>query len=49
MIRFLISMTAELKHDLSDLATKKGLTLNGLIRLILIDWVEKKREDTDEK
>jgi len=40
MTKYLLSMPIELKEMLQKSATKKGLTLNGLILQILWDWIE---------
>ena len=49
MVRFLISIPNELKALLKNVARTQGQTLNGLIRQILWDWVERHKQwiDTD--
>ena len=42
-MRFLLNIPEELKTSLREIAKKRGLTLNGLIRNILWDWLEKER------
>ncbi len=41
MIRFLVNVPTELHALLRETAEKQGQTLNGLIRQILWDWVER--------
>ena len=49
MVRFLISMTEELRNTLKSVANQRGQTLCGLIRQILWEWVEnRKQEETSE-
>ncbi len=49
MVRFLISMTEELRNTLKSLADLRGQTLCGLIRQILWEWTEnRKREERKE-
>ncbi len=45
MTRFLISTTEEMQDILKSAADERGQTLNGLIRQILWDWVERKRAE----
>ena len=40
-MRFLISVPDKLKATLKSIAVVRGQTLNGLIREILWDWVQK--------
>ena len=40
-MQILIRTPEELKNRLREKALQKGLTLNGLIKQILWDWVEK--------
>ena len=42
-MRFLLNIPEELKTSLREIAKERGLTLNGLIRNILWDWLEKER------
>lgn len=49
MVRFLISMTEELRNTLKSVADQRGETLCGLIRQILWEWTEsRKREERKE-
>ncbi len=49
MVRFLISMTEELRNTLKSVADQRGQTLCGLIRQILWEWTEsRKREERKE-
>ena len=49
MVRFLISMTEELRNTLKYVADQRGQTLCGLIRQILWEWTEsRKREERKE-
>ncbi len=41
MVRFLVSVPAELHGILKEAARTYGQTLNGLIRQILWDWAER--------
>lgn len=43
MTRFLINTTEELKNSLTYIAKERGQTLNGLIRQILWEWLEKEQ------
>lgn len=45
MVRFLISMTKELRNTLKFIADQRGQTLCGLIRQILWEWVEKQQKE----
>ncbi len=41
MIRFLINIPEDFRSDLRSFAKSRGQTLNGLIRQILWDWLNK--------
>lgn len=43
MVRFLVSIRKEAHDALKEIAKRKGQTLNGLIRDILWDWLERER------
>lgn len=45
MVRFLISMTEELRNTLKSVADRRGQTLCGLIRQILWEWVENRKQE----
>ncbi len=38
-------MTKELRNTLKSVADQRGQTLNGLIRQILWEWVEKQQKE----
>ncbi len=45
MVRFLISMTEELRNTLKSVADQRGQTLCGLIRQILWEWVDSRKQE----
>ena len=44
MIRFLVNVPDNLHKELKKEASARGQTLNGLIRSILWDWVDRNKE-----
>lgn len=44
MVRFLISVPAELHSLLKEASKREGQTLTGYVRKILWDWVQRNEE-----
>ena len=45
LVRFLISISKDLKEELINISKLRGQTLTGLIRQILWEWVEKDKKE----
>lgn len=45
MVRFLINITNDMKKDLKNIADERGQTLNSLIRQILWDWLDSRKDE----
>lgn len=41
MEKIVLNISSEIKSELKKLAKKKGLTLNGYLRMIFIDLIER--------